>query len=151
MATLTIEVQSRVVGRDSDEPTLVPVVLELLEERITVAELIRRTVEEQVRELVVRRKLDAQQARRALDRQYLTDEEIMAQAEQGAVRYPSRRAAHVPEIDPETEVQKALRAFEAGSYLILIDGRQVERLDEELTFAPGVKVMFLRLMPLAGG
>lgn len=151
MPVRTIEVRSRVVGSSPQDPALAPVVLELLEERMTVAELIRRTVEEQVRELLARRRIDAQQVRRALDRQYLTPEEIARQAQEGAVRLPSARAVRVPEIDPAAEAQKALRAFEAGAYLVLVDGRQVERLDETVTFAPGTRVTFLRLMPLAGG
>lgn len=115
MPVRTIEVRSRVVGGSPQDPALAPVVLELLEERLTVAELIRRTVEEQVRELLARRRIDAQQVRRALDRQYLPPEEIARQAQEGAIRLPSARAVRVPEIDPTAEAQKALRAFEAGA------------------------------------
>lgn len=152
MAPVTVEVRSRVVGGSPDEPVLAPVQLDLPEETITVAELIRRTVEEQVRELRVRQYLDLEQARRALDRQYLTAEEIVAQAERGAIRpRPPRRALHPRQVDPAAEVERALRAFEAGAYLILVDGQRVERLDEEVRFAPGTTVTFLRLMPLVGG
>ncbi len=62
MAELTVEVRSRVVGESPDAPDLAPISLRLLDERLSVAELIRRTVEEQVRELTVRRRLDAEQA-----------------------------------------------------------------------------------------
>ena len=151
MAELTVEVRSRVVGESPEAPDLAPVSLRLLDERLSVAELIRRTVEEQVRELTVRRRLDGEQARRALDRHYLSAEEVAAQAHRGAVRFPSGRPATAAPLDPEAEVGKALRAFEAGAYVVLVDGRRVEGPDEVVPFAPGTKVTFLRLMPLVGG
>lgn len=151
MSPITIEVRSRIAGLAVNDLALQPAILELIEERITVGELIRRTVEEQVRELVGRRKLDALQARQALARQYLTEDEVGAQARQGAVRYPSSHPPSIPRISPQAEVQKALAAFERGSYMVMIDGKRKERLDEEITFAPGTRVTFLRVMPLAGG
>ena len=153
MALLHIEVQSRIAGLAANDQTLQPVILDLIDERITVAELIRRTVEEQVRDLIAHRKLDALKAQEALQRQYhyLSDDEIASQAKQGTVRYPSSRPVSIPQIDPQAETEKALAAFEQGGYMILIGGRRVERLDEQITFAPGTKVTFLRVMPLAGG
>ena len=147
---LTIEVRSQTFGGFQDSSALVPVFV-LLKQHLTVAELIQRTVEEQVRELIVERQLNAQQVRRALDRHYLTDSEIASQAQHGAVRYPSDRAAKIPQIDCKTEVQKAISAFKAGSYIILVNGQQVQHLEEELTLSLNTKVTFLRLMPLVGG
>lgn len=97
----TVEVRSEVF-RSRPEEGLPPVVLRALDERVTVEELIGRTVEEQVRELRVGRDAGARQARQRLDRQYLTWREISDGAEKGAVRYPSDRNRKVPEIDPET-------------------------------------------------
>ncbi len=151
MPGVTVEVESRIVGARRDAPALDTVLLDLLDERITVAELIRRTVEEQVHDLLIKRKMDAEEARGALDRQYMTPQEVLEQAQKGAVRFPSKRVKQVPQIDAQAEVKKALGAFKAGAYFVMIDGRQVERLDEEITFAPGTKVTFLRLTPLVGG
>ena len=151
MSDLVVGVRSRVVGESPEAPDLAPISLRLLDERLSVAELIQRTVEEQVRELTVRRRLDAEQAGRALARHYLSAEEVAAQARRGAVRFPTARADKVAQLDPALEVEKALRAFEAGTYVILVDGRRVERLDEVVPFSPGTKVTFLRLMPLVGG
>ena len=67
------------------------------------------------------------------------------------MRFPTARAGKATPLDPALEVEKALRAFAAGTYVILVDGRRVERLDEVVPFAPGTKVTFLRLMPLVGG
>ena len=147
----TIEVCSQVFGGNQDSPSLLPVFLNLLQEHLTVAELIQRTVEERVRELLVQREIDAQQVRRALERHYLTAAEVAVQAQQGAVRYPSDRTTKTPEIDLKDEGQRAIRAFEVGSYIILVNGQQVESLDEELSLSMNTKVTFLRLIPLVGG
>jgi hypothetical protein len=151
MPLLTLEINSRIVGARPEAPALDRVLLELLEQRITVTELIRHTIEEQVRNLTVRRKLAAEDARRALDRQFLSPGEINAQAEHGAVRWPSQRSLTPPALDPQFETEKAIRAFQAGSYVILVNGRRVENLDEVLTFDLDAKITFLRLTPLVGG
>jgi hypothetical protein len=151
MSATTVEVRSRAIGATPATPDLAPVFLRLMEERLTVAELIRRTVEEQVRELLARRALDGAAARRALDRQYLSAEEVAAQARQGAVRYPATHAGAAPQLDVEAEVAKAQRAFAAGAYRVLVDGWPAERLGETISFAPGSTITFLRLTPLIGG
>ncbi len=151
MDGVTVEVRSRVFGGRSGDPDLGPVYLRLLEEKLTVAELIRRTVEEQLRDLVARRKLRAEQTRRALDRQYHSGEEIIAQAEHGTVKNPSQRATDPMEKRSAVEVCKALRAFDSRSYYVTVDGRQVERLDDVIELRPDSKVTFIRLMPLVGG
>jgi hypothetical protein len=153
MADIQIEVTSRIAGARPNEAGMDPVIVRLLEQRITVADLIRRTVEEQVRDLTLKRKLSLEQAHRTLDRQYLTDADVESQAEHGRIGMPGSRQnrASPPEIDVDREVEKAQHAFNARAFYILVDGRQMESLDDELVFAPGVKVVFLRLMPLVGG
>jgi lambda repressor-like predicted transcriptional regulator len=151
MEGLTVEVRSRVVGGRGGDPEIEPVYIRLLEEKLTVAELIRRTVEEQVRDLVARRKLDAEQTRRALDRQYHSGEEIIAKAEHSTVKNPSRRATDPVKKRSAAEVRKALSAFDSRSYYVTVDGRQVERLDDVIELRPDSKVTFIRLMPLVGG
>jgi hypothetical protein len=123
--------------------------------------LIRRTVAEQVRELVARERSTsaptgeiAERVRRILDRQYLTGEELREIAGSGVVKMPKEsppREGKASLLEPEAEARRALRAFEEGAYFVIVDGRQAESLDEELRFAPGTKVTFLRVMPLAGG
>lgn len=142
-----VEVQSRVLGRAVE---LEPVLLELLEEQISVRELVRRTVEEQVRDLIGRRALDNKSARQTLERQYLTDEEIAAAAAQGRVSLPKLSSSGT-NLNAEREVERALKAFESRKFQIFIEGRQIESLDEQLSFREQTRVTFLRLMPLAGG
>lgn len=148
-ALLTIEVQTRIGGAARPQSSLEPVHLRLVQEQLTLAELIRRTVEEQVRELLVRQKLDTMAARSVLDRHYLTEDDVLAQAEgDGAVRLPTRRPG---QLDAEVEVRRALAAFERRAYAVFVDGQQVEDVQQVISVRPGTRVTFLRLMPLAGG
>jgi len=148
MAKHTIEVKCRIVGR---EDGLDSVLLDIATERIIVAELIRRTVEEQISTMLLNKQMEREAVQRALARQYLTQEEIDTQARQGSVRVPSRLPSAVPEIDPGLEVQRALDAFTRHKFYIFIQDRQVNSLEEELSFTEQNSVTFLRLMPLVGG
>ncbi|MEM9764517.1 MAG: hypothetical protein AAF968_18760 [Pseudomonadota bacterium] len=56
-----------------------------------------------------------------------------------------------PVPDPEAEVAKALAAFEANGFVVLVDDRQVEHLESNVTVEPDTVVTFLRLVPLVGG
>ncbi|MDJ0850706.1 MAG: hypothetical protein QNK04_20215 [Myxococcota bacterium] len=48
-------------------------------------------------------------------------------------------------------VEAALRAFEANGFVLLLDDRQVEDLDEQLVLTGESLVRFVRLVPLVGG
>jgi hypothetical protein len=148
-----IEVQSRSLHSSQAEDALPTVALDLLNEEITVAELIQRTIGEQIRELLAASKLRAEQAVRVLERHYLTEEEIHSQATEGVIRLAdSKRSDTSPYmIDCAAAVSKAFRAFEKRAYLVIVDGKIARRLDEQLTFRPGCKVSFVRLTPLKGG
>ena len=54
-------------------------------------------------------------------------------------------------IDPEKQVDLALSAFENNGFILLVDDRQVETLDEEIEFQDASVVTFLKLTPLVGG
>jgi hypothetical protein len=120
------------------------VLVNLLTSRMTVGELIRAAVAEQIRELGA----DAARCRQVLDRQYLTDGEIRQQAAAGAVRLPAR-PSELP--DEAHEVARCHRAFSRGVFAVFVGGRQATRLDEEVVVRVGEPVVFLRLVPLAGG
>jgi hypothetical protein len=53
-------------------------------------------------------------------------------------------------IEWEPEFQKALRAFESRAHVIVVDGHQVESLDDEFEVQIDTSVAFLRLLPLIG-
>lgn len=133
---------SKVPGADGDG---LPEVLVDLEADVTTAgELIRCAVEEQIRLLSG----DAARCRRALDRQYLSMEDIRDQAATGVIRMPAGEPAGG---DVVVEVARAQRAFERNVFVLFAGGRQVRRLDEEIVLRLGEPVVFFRLTPLAGG
>ncbi|MFC7761859.1 hypothetical protein ACFQY4_30280 [Catellatospora bangladeshensis] len=139
-ATMRVEVRSRVPGGER----LPDVLIELARERTTVRELIRAAVAEQVRAW----RGDHSRCRAMLDRQYLTDAEVRAQAATGVVRLPGRAEA---DPDPDAEVARAWRAFEAGAFALFVNGVQADALDEEIVLRLGEPVVFVRLTALVGG
>lgn len=137
------EVRSRVPGGDTGMPA---VLVELSHGRTTLRELIRLAVGEQVAEL----RADSSRRRQLLDRQYLTDEEVAAAAKRGMIKVPN--PAHIAgEPDIDTEVERALQAFERRTFVVFHSGRQIEHLDEELTIRLDEPLVFLRLTALIGG
>jgi hypothetical protein len=51
----------------------------------------------------------------------------------------------------ENQYEKALEAFEHNGFFVIIDGQQVESLDEVLPLGESSEVHFLKLVPLVGG
>lgn len=54
-------------------------------------------------------------------------------------------------IDWQEQFKISIEAFERGHVLILLDDRQLERLEERLELRPTSSITFLRLVPLVGG
>jgi hypothetical protein len=54
-------------------------------------------------------------------------------------------------LDAEKQCQRAIEAFQRNGFLILVDDRQVSDLDEEIEVTPATRVTFLKLVPLVGG
>ena len=54
-------------------------------------------------------------------------------------------------IDWEKQFDKAITSFLGNGFIILINDRQVEALDEMIEITPKTQVTFLKLMPLVGG
>ncbi len=55
------------------------------------------------------------------------------------------------EIDWEEQFDHAQEAFGRNGFFVLIDDRQAESLDEEFTVKVNTEVSFVRLLPLVGG
>jgi hypothetical protein len=146
-----VEVRSRIVGASPSNPVPAPVILDLLTEKLTVAELIRATVTEQIRDLLLARQMDMSAVRDILERQYLTHADVQQQASEGFIHTPSARSAQTRAIDTQAEVAKAITSFRSGVYCILVDGRQYDGLDEVVALEPRSRVTFLRVTPLIGG
>lgn len=62
-----------------------------------------------------------------------------------------RLEANKRHIEWEPQCERALQAFEESQVLVLVDGRQVDSLDETLELTPDTEVRFLRLVLLVGG
>src|SRR4051812_32385862 len=110
--------------------------LELLTEQITVRELIRSRVYQEVDDY----------NRKAPE--YFRGLVQPTDAEQTLNGYKVRKAR---QIDWKTQFDKALEAFQRNNFFVLVDDRQVEELDEELTLTHTSTVSFVKLVPLVGG
>ncbi len=111
-------------------------VLDLLTERITVRELIRSRVYQEVQDY----NLKKPEVFRGLVEP--TDAEKCLNGYK--VRQPRQ-------LDWHKQFETALEAFESNRILILVNDRQIENLDEEIVVQPETKVAFLKLVPLVGG
>ncbi len=110
--------------------------LDVLTERITVRELIRTRVYQEVRDYNLRQPeyfrglVQPTDAERTLN---------------GFKVRPGRR------IDPEQQFERAIESFYRNGYLVLVNDRQVDELEEEIDIEPDTTVTFLKLVPLVGG
>jgi hypothetical protein len=110
--------------------------LEVAEERLTVGELIRRRVFQEVAE---------SNARTPGVFQGLVQPEDAERVLNGyALRTPRR-------IDPEAQTAPALKAFGGNGFLVLVGDRQVTDVAEEIELPLGTEATFLKLVPLVGG
>jgi len=116
--------------------TLNEFVVDLLTERITVRELIRSRVYQEVQDY------NRRQPERFKGLVQPTD------AEETLNGFKLKKPR---QIDWKAQFEKALEACEANRVLILVNERQVESLDEEIVVDPGTSVSFLKLTMLVGG
>ncbi|MQY16388.1 hypothetical protein SRB5_65870 [Streptomyces sp. RB5] len=108
--------------------------LDIAEERLTLRELVRRRVFQEVAEYNAR----SAGAFRGLVQPTDTERTLNGERER-------RR------IDPGRQFELAVQAFGRNGFLVLVGERQVEELDEELELPLGTEVTFLKLVPLVGG
>ena len=110
--------------------------LDLPSERITVRELIRTRVYQEVRDY----NLNQPEYFRGLIQP--TD----AERTLNGFRVRQRRR-----IDPEKQFERAIESFQRNGFFILVDGLQVDGLEEEIEVGAETTVTFLRLVALVGG
>jgi len=114
--------------------------LELLTEELTVRELIRSRIYQEVQDFN-RRQADGKFERfRGLVEP--TETEIMLNGYE--IKTPRQ-------IDWKTQFEKACEAFERNRILILLNDRQLTDLEETITLTQTSSVVFLKLVPLVGG
>lgn len=111
-------------------------VLDFLTEEITIRELIRSRVYQEVQDFNLGRGREF----------HGLVQPTGAEATLNGYRLESSRT-----IDWRQQFDRALEAFETNRVLILVGERQAESLDERILLKPGVEVSFLKLTPLVGG
>ncbi|MEV0092039.1 hypothetical protein [Streptomyces sp. NPDC050738] len=99
--------------------------LEIAEERLTLREVIRRRIFQEVAEHNAR--------------------------SQGVFQGLVRPAGDSRRVDAERQFAQAVTAFGRNGFLVLVGERQVEDLDAEIDLPYGTEVTFLKLVPLVGG
>jgi hypothetical protein len=141
-----ITIEARAVGRKQAlvPEWAAPLPPELRQEgaRLTLRDLLAGVVRAEVRAFRER-----QEARRLL--QVLTEAQIAAGAAGGKIDMGGRDLQQ--EVDEGAAVETALQAFEDGLYLVILDGRELRSLDEEIALQQDSRLTFLRLTMLAGG
>jgi hypothetical protein len=115
--------------------------LEIPAERMTVRELIRERVYQEVQDFNRRHQ---EQVFCGLVQP--TDAERILQGNRPEYRLKEHR-----EIDWKAQFAKAVEAFERNGFFIVVDDRQAESLEEEFSIHPETQVSFVRLTVLVGG
>jgi hypothetical protein len=113
-----------------------PLSLHFLTETITVRELIRERIYEEVRQY------------NATTPEYFRGlvQPTDAETTLNGVRLRERRR-----VDWEEQFRLAQEAFTRNGFFLLVDDRQVQSLNETVTIAPTTQVSFVKLVPLVGG
>ena len=132
MTTITVRDET-FPGHEQAELTL-----EFLTERVTVRELIRGRVYQEVTEHNARRALAP--AVRPLVEPTATERLLNG-----------TRPATPRRIDWEQQFERALKAFQHNGFLVLVNGQQHNSLDSEIELSADTEITFLRLVPLVGG
>jgi len=115
--------------------------LEFPTERITVRDLIRERVYQEVQDFNLE-----QGERNFRGLVQPTDAERVLNGRRTEYRLKEHRR-----IEWKPQFEKAVEAFEQNGFFILIDDKQAEGLDQEFVIGRGTVVSFVRLTPLVGG
>ncbi len=102
-------------------------------------------------EAIVRAEVSAFAARARDERlvRVLTDEALEEGLAAGSVRSGGREVA--ADVDPDDAVRTAIEAQQDGLFQTIVDESPIDDLDDVVELRDGTRVMFLRLVPLAGG
>ncbi len=110
--------------------------LDVLTERITVRDLIRTRVYQEVRDYNLRQP------------GYFRGLVQPTDAERTLNGFKMRQGRR---LDPEKQFEKAIESFYRNGFLVLVNDKQVDELEEEIEVRPDTTVTFLKLVPLVGG
>ena len=130
--TGTLTIRDETLGGESPHSWA----LEVLTERMTVRELIRSRVYQEVQDYNVKQGqvfhglVQPEEAEKTLNGWKLKKPRLL---------------------DWKKQFERAIEGFEGNQILILVNDRQAESLDEDFIIEPRTTVTFLRLTPLVGG
>jgi hypothetical protein len=141
MAT-AIRVEAAVPGRKRAGTAEHPVELDLTAGAMPLRTLIDAVVRAEVRSF-------QQRAEESTFIRVLTEKALEDGLQRGAIR--SGGAEVSAAVDVDEAVATALLAHEDGLYEVLVDDEPVGDLDAVITVSPATRLLFLRLVPLAGG
>jgi hypothetical protein len=110
--------------------------LHVLTSRISVRELIRTRVANEVRDYNHRQP------------EYFRGLVQPTDAERSLNGFKIRKGRR---IDPEKQFELAIKAFYSNGFILLANDRQVDELEDEIEIGPDTTVTFLKLVPLVGG
>ena len=110
--------------------------MEVFEETLSVRELIRRRIFQEVAEHHARQ-----------------PERFTGLVQPAALErlLNGERTRALRRVDPEAQFARAVEAFSRNGFLVLVDDRQVTDLDAQVDLRCGTEVVFLKLVPLVGG
>jgi hypothetical protein len=134
MPTITVRDETT-AGKATNELTL-----EVLTERVTVRELIRSRVYQEVQDY------NAQQAAGTAGNFCGLVQPTDAEVSLNGYKLKKPRT-----IEWKPQFEKACEAFEGNRILLLVDNRQCTELEEEVALKARSVVTFMRLVPLVGG
>jgi hypothetical protein len=110
--------------------------LECLTERMTVRELLRARIYQEVQDYNTR------------EPEYFRGLVEPTQAERTLNGYRLRERR---KLDWQEQFQRAIEAFERNGFFVLVGDQQAERLDDEFEVKVDTEVSFVKLVPLIGG
>lgn len=132
-AQVAVRIVDEVPGRGRREVAT----LRLASERITAGALIERRVRHEVEQHNASKSETFYGLVRPADTEYSAG---------GGWRLLTPRA-----LDADEQIAVARDAFERGRVLLLVDDRQLEKLDDEVALTGNTEVCFYQLVPLIGG
>jgi len=130
MPTITIRDETLTGQSIAEHP------LDLLTERVTVRELIRSRVYQEVQDY---------------NRRQPETFRGLVQPTDAEQTLNGFRVRNHRQLDWKQQFEKACDAFERNGFFVLVNDRQPDSLDEELTIDPTKTVTFVKLVPLVGG
>ena len=130
---MQVTIQDQMIGG----PITHEMVIDFLTEEITLRELIKSRVYQEVK--------DANTANNAIPIAIVQFTETEQELNNPKPRKKQKT------IDFQEQYDKAIKAFEMGRYFVLVDDFQPAELDDKITLKPDTTVNFIRLVYLAGG